>query len=87
MGAFVCIIVLAYSKRQQSQYWIATLAISLVYYPFALESPHNSGHTCLPFSRKRSYANAFFSLEFRIHIATSRMTVEGRDFYISEYGT
>lgn len=62
MGTFVCIIILAYSKRQQSQYWIATLAISLVYYLFALESPHNGGHTCLPFSRKHSYTNAFFFL-------------------------
>lgn len=44
MGTFVCIIVLAYSKRQQSQYWIPTLAISLVYYPFALVSPYNGGH-------------------------------------------
>lgn len=62
MGTFVCIIVLAYSKRQQSQYWIPTLAISLVYYPFALVSPYNGGYArVFPF-RKHSYANAFFFL-------------------------
>lgn len=85
MGTFVCIIVLAYSKRQQFQYWIPTLAILLVYYPFALVSPYNGGHAHVsPPPVNIAMRRLLLSLEFRIRIAyVTRMTVEGRVFYIS----
>lgn len=83
MATFVCIIVLAYSKRQQSQYWIAYTRLYRLFttHPLA-ETEHRARVPTVPpleteRAVKRLYSFArIFNTEHRRRCKTS----EGRSF-------